>query len=130
MIGRWFRKAPGPTVRKLTGVRASLNASHRNRTTGVVHGHRWNVTLWFLSYSSPADAVHLRNALTEYLARYEGKCLPDKLAWAEDLACAIMHGMTPDPHGYDGRLGEVVAVEISREREGLLARAERRSPCS
>lgn len=127
---RWFRKAPKPTVRALTGVRATLSATHRNRSTGDVHGHTWSVTLWFRSATSrQACAVHLRNDLAKYLSRYEGKCLPDKLAWAEDLALAVLRDMTPHPDGYDGRLGEIVAVEISREREGLLARAERSWPC-
>lgn len=129
MISRWFRKAPAPAFRVLTGVRATLNAAHRKRATGEVHGHTWNVLLWFQSTSGQACAVHLRDDLVKYLARYEGRCLPDKLAWAEDLALAILRDMTPDPGGYDGRLGVVVAVEISREREGLLARAERAQPC-
>lgn len=118
MISRWFRKAPD--IRKATGVRATLNATHRNRLTGEVHGHTWDVLLVFQSTSGQACAVRLRNDL---------RCLPDKIAWAEDMAEAILQDMTPDPGGYDGRLGEVVAVEISREREGLLAWAYRSRPC-
>lgn len=115
---------PTPTdLRVLTGVSATLNATHRSRDHGDVHAHTWEVTVWCVT-EGQANAVMIRNHLDKLLSRYEGKCLPDSLAWAEDLGVWIMYEMGPDHQGYDGWIGRVYAVEIRRAKEGLLARIE------
>lgn len=111
-------------LRVLTGVSATLNATHRRRERGDVHPHTWDITVW-VNPIGQVNAVHLRDDLNKWLSKFEGKCLPDNLAWAEDLAIAVAQGMTPDPSGYDGWLGEVIAVDIRRDAERLLARIER-----
>ena len=100
-----------PTV--LTGVRSSLTAQHRSRDTGRVHEHTWAITVWV---SGKPDAVRLREKLDKVLSSFSGRCLPDRLAWAEDLAPEIARDMACEWDSYWVR-----EVGIAREKEGLLA---------
>lgn len=119
-----FRKPARAEFETLTGVTASLTASHRSREHGDVHEHTWRITAWIKPYRQ-TNALHRRDELLEWIARHEGTCLPDEIAWAEDMARDVMEAMTPDWGGYSGWLGTVECVEISRENEGLLARRQR-----
>lgn len=67
----------------LTGVGALLEAQHRSRS-GDVHGHTWDIMAWF-SFDGH-DALGARRELEQILAPHQGKCLPDAIAWAENLA--------------------------------------------
>lgn len=100
-----------PTV--LTGATSSLTALHRSRDTGHVHEHTWLVTVWV---SGLPNAVDLKEKLDSVLSCFSGKCLPDRLAWAEDLAPEIAREMACMWDSYS-----VVRVEIVRPKEGLLA---------
>lgn len=103
----------------MTGAGALLKATHRSRE-GIVHEHEWEVRVWTRAYT---DATVLRYCLTQWLERYEGKHLPDNLAWAEDLATAILlaaHG----GHSSDFAV-PLCRVEILRHAERLYAVAER-----
>ena len=103
-----------PTV--LSGVHSSLTATHRS-LEGNVHEHTWKVVVWVRTRKNGhPNAVHLRNDLDKVLSSFSGKCLPDRLAWAENLAPEIARLMACDYDTYD-----VVAVEITREKERLCA---------
>lgn len=103
----------------LTGATSSLTASHRSRDSGDVHEHTWNVTVWA---TGQPNAVRLREELDRVLSSFSGKCLPDRLAWAEDLAAEIARDMACPWDSY-----AVVEVEIVRPKERLQARWTRAS---
>ncbi len=108
-------------LKVLTGVRAELTADHRSRDTGKVHGHTWIVTVWLHQGN---NAVMVREHLASLVSHYDGKCLPDNIAWAEDLAAYIFHQMECAASGWGAWMQPPVSVEITREKEGLLARVE------
>ncbi len=92
-----------------TGVTATLKAQHRT-STGHIHGHEWEITaIWH----KRRDALPARWALTNWLSQYEGVCLPDRMAWGEDLARATMIELGCD------------RVEVRRHNEGTYAEARR-----
>ena len=105
-----------PTQTVLSGVRSSLTATHRSET-GHVHEHTWEVAVWVRSGDRRiTNAVHLRTELDKVLSTFSGNCLPDRLAWAENLAPEIARLMACNYDTYD-----VVGVEITRNKEGLCA---------
>lgn len=94
--------------RVLTGVRTHFSAAHRCQQTGAIHGHTWEVTVWF-SNPSRCDATILKAQIADDLARWDHGILPDEFAWAEDIALDL------------AKRADVVRVEIARPHEGLLA---------
>lgn len=104
--------APTPSAWKgemLVGVSGHFSAAHKDTLTGDVHGHTWLVTAWF-SQPGRSDARCHKAALDAVIALWDHKLLPDKMAWGEDIACAV------------ATLANVVEVEISRPAEGLHTR--------
>lgn len=91
-----------------TGVGGFFCAAHRDRDTGQLHGHTWDVIAWF---NSPKDAIALQGDLQAVLSAFDHQVLPDNLAWGEAIADAIC-----------GRLEGCVEVQISRPSERIYAR--------
>lgn len=100
-------------ARILTGVGAVLTADHRSRR-GEVHGHTWEITVW-LSYDG-LDALTARHILEDILAPHQGKCLPDTLAWAEQLAPWVAARFHEELFPR-----EAVRVTVARQAERLFA---------
>jgi 6-pyruvoyl-tetrahydropterin synthase len=94
--------------RILTGVRSHFSAAHRCQRTGQIHGHTWEVVVWFENHSR-CDARVLKARVECDLARWDHNVLPDEFAWAEDIALDL------------AKRQDVVRVEISRPHEGLMA---------
>lgn len=67
--------------------------------------------VWF-SNPSRCDARALKAQIESDLARWDHGILPDEFAWAEDICLDL------------AKRENVVAVEISRPAEGLLAKWE------
>ena len=99
--------------RTLTGVKSYLSAAHRCRDNGTIHGHTWEIIVWF-NNQPRRDARILKQQIEDVLSQWDHGILPDELAWAEDICL------------YISMIEDVVAVEISRPHEGLLARWESR----
>jgi len=57
--------------------------------------------------------VQRQHQVTRYLLAFDHQVLPDALASAEDIACAILEGL------------DCAKVEVLRPLEGLFATAER-----
>lgn len=90
-----------------TGATVLLKAQHRS-AEGNIHSHEWEVTaIWPVV----SDAMVKKWALGNFLSQYEGKCLPDRLAWGESLAAEILR-----------ELG-CSRVEVRRHAEGIYAEA-------
>jgi hypothetical protein len=100
-----------------TGAKSTLRAEHRSRETGEVHLHFWQISVWT---DRQVDAVMLKKQLDNWVSRFEGKCLPDRIAWGEDMAGEIMDCLT-DHSGYFGYIANIDRVEIYRHNEGLYA---------
>lgn len=113
-----FRRKP-QEPRKLTGARAVLKADHRDQASGVVHGHEWEITAWWNWTGTSAEIR--QHQLESTLKHFQGNCLPDRLAWAENLAAYVGTNME---HGWSVGDPDCVAVDIVRHKEGLLARWE------
>ncbi len=103
----------GTMPKTLTGVGATLIADHRSRD-GQIHGHTWEITAWF-EYRSGSDAKCLRFVLERILEPYQGKCLPDRIAWGEDLARHIALEIA-------GEYRAPVQVDVTRQAERIYAR--------
>jgi hypothetical protein len=100
----------------LTGVRSdSISASHKDRLTGLVHGHTYFVKAWH-ECPDGNDAVVLQNHLRTMCAAWDHTTLPDELARGEDWAIKILRASPPT----------CVEVEIMRDGEGLYAKARLR----
>lgn len=97
----------------LTGVAATLAADHRSRE-GHVHGHTWDITVWFVAHPT-LDAVAARHTLERALEPHQGKCLPDRIAWGEPMAAWIATEIASDYRA-------PVQVDVSRVRERLYAK--------
>lgn len=98
---------------KLTGVSGVISAAHYSRD-GKLHGHTWQVVVWWLAESSTIISADTRKRLmAEYLERFDHKILPNELAWGEDLAEQI---------GLDLA---AISVDVSRPLEGVYAKWER-----
>lgn len=95
--------------RILTGVSGTFCANHRDRETGEIHPHTWEVMAWF-EHRHQVDARCDKAMLDNVLSAWDRKILPDELAWGEDIARAI------------GTLVSCVEVIVSRPRDGLHAR--------
>lgn len=93
----------------LIGVSGYFSAAHKDRDTGDIHGHTWKVTAKFETCEAPKDARLYKASLDALLKQWDHKTLPDKLAWAEDIAKAV------------GTLQNCVEVEVARPLEGLYA---------
>lgn len=102
-------------VSVVSGVRGSFTGQHRSRS-GCVHEHTWEVTVWFKGRNNEVvDATHVKKQLDDLLSGYSGKCLPDRIAWAEHLAGEIASSMYCRWDGYF-----VTGVDVVRHKEGLL----------
>jgi 6-pyruvoyl-tetrahydropterin synthase len=97
--------------RVLTGVKTHFSAAHRCQETGQIHGHTWEVTVWF-NNPSRCDARILKAQIENDLAQWDHGILPDEFAWAEDICLDLAKRMN------------VAAVEVARPSEGLFARFE------
>jgi hypothetical protein len=113
----FWRKSKKP--QKLTGARGTLRASHRDQATGDVHNHEWEITAWW-PYNGTSGEVR-RHQLEEQIKSLEGRCLPDQIAWAENLAEYIVHAINSEYACYGG-YGTCCLAEIVRHDERLLAR--------
>lgn len=94
---------------KFTGVSGVISAAHYSRD-GVLHGHTWQVVVWWQAYGYMVSADRRKQLLADYLQKFDHSVLPDELAWGEDLAERI--GL--DMHA--------AAVDISRPLEGIYAK--------
>lgn len=97
----------------LTGVGWHFCAAHRDRMTGQLHGHTYEVIAWH-ECEHENDAVilqtHLKGVVSSLLDHKE---LPPELARAEDMAAVILK-LSPK---------SCVEVEIRRSAERLYAKA-------
>ena len=101
-------------MRTLTGVGAYFSAAHRDKLTGDLHGHSYEVIAWH-ECEHGNDAENLREHLRKLCeGLFDHKELPPELAWGEDIARAILHLSLPS----------CVAVEVRRPIERFYARAE------
>jgi hypothetical protein len=113
-----FRRKP-QEPRRLTGARVTLKAEHRDQVTGKVHGHEWEITGWFKWDGSSAETRQWQ--LSEAVKSLQGTCLPDRIAWAENLAAYVAANT---PYGWSDGDPDCVMIEVVRHKEGLLARWE------
>ena len=97
---------------RMTGVSGVISAAHYSRD-GVLHGHTWQVVVWWQAYGYVISADRRKEMLSEYLRKFDHSVLPEHLAWGEDLAEKI--GL--DLHA--------AAVDVRRPLEGIYARWER-----
>jgi 6-pyruvoyl-tetrahydropterin synthase len=94
--------------RVLTGVKSHFSAAHRCPQTKQIHGHTWEVTVWF-NNPCRCDARVFKAQVENDLAQWDHGILPDEFAWAEDICLDLAKRL------------DVVRVEVSRPNEGLLA---------
>lgn len=94
-----------------TGVGWHISASHRDRLTGKLHGHSWEVVAWHRC-EDQNDAVILQEHLRGICKNFDHTELPPHLTRAEDMAAAILKLSPPS----------CVEVEIRRPLERLYAR--------
>lgn len=106
------RDKPVYGVETITGVGGFICAAHRDKDTGKLHGHTWDVEAWFKSRN---NAVELKNELQNVLNSFDHTELPEHFAWGEELAAEILR-MMPD----------CCEVKISRNSERIYAKAMRR----
>ena len=97
----------------LTGVGATLKAEHRSRA-GEVHAHIWEITAWFY-YDPSICALTARYDLEQVLKSYQGKCLPDRIAWGEDLAAEIARSLASEYR-------TPIQVDVVRHEERIYAK--------
>lgn len=94
-----------------TGVGFILSCAHRDKATGKLHGHTYEVTCWF----DPVDGVvreaeALRVECVDRCKHLDHSTLPDHLAWAEALLEEVR------------RLTGAAEVIVARPLERLYAR--------
>lgn len=111
-----------PTV--LTGATVILSADHRNQDTGHVHPHKWKITAWVgpMRTGGFYNATYLKGCMAAWTELHSGKCLPDKIAWGENIAADMAEWLGRDI----GReefcpMFDVRAVLVERDKEGLAA---------
>lgn len=111
-----------PTV--LTGATVILSADHRNQETGIVHAHTWKITAWVgrMRAGRFDNAIYLQKHMEAWRVRYSGKCLPDEIAWGENIAADVAGWLGQDV-GRDEfvPMYDVRAVLVERDEEGLSA---------
>ena len=95
-----------------TQVEATFSASHKDRTSGNLHGHSYLVTASFLYKGG--DARHPLDMLRDEVKSLDHATLPDNLSWAEEIAAYLL-GVLPDCN----------RVRVSRPLEGLHAEARK-----
>lgn len=97
---------------KITGVGGVLSAAHRDKKTGALHGHTWEVTVWV---ESGCSALDHQDCLQRILSKLDHTELPMQLAWGEDIAEFVAHEMA--------KMGvSVVGVDVARSLERIYAR--------
>jgi hypothetical protein len=96
-----------------------LRAKHRDQITGEVHPHEWEITAWWPYNGTSAEVRQFE--LKTQIERLENRCLPDRIAWAENLAAHIAEAINTEWSCYGG-YGSCCRVEISRHEERLYAR--------
>lgn len=110
-----------PTV--LTAATVILSADHRNQETGDVHAHTWKITAWVArqNYKTP-NATYLQHWMEKWREPLSGKCLPDTIAWGENIAADMAEWLGQNV-SYEGDtpLFDVRAVLVERDEEGLSA---------
>jgi 6-pyruvoyl-tetrahydropterin synthase len=94
-----------------TGVGAIFCAAHRDKQSGVLHGHTYEVIAWF---PSGRDARAMQKLLEGVLIGFDHRLLDDVLpdTWAEEIAEAVKRLMH-----------DCVEVQVNRPLERLYARA-------
>lgn len=97
---------------KMTGVGAVLSAAHRDRETGTLHGHTWEVTAWVVAGRS---ALPHQDLLRIAISKLDHRELPTELAWGEDIAEWIADEMTLAG-------AAVLMVEVNRPAERIYAK--------
>ena len=108
-----------PTV--LTGATVILSADHRNQETGEVHAHTWKITAWVAPQCRKTpDATSLHHWLEKWREQHSGTCLPDRIAWGENIAGDVVEWLEGDAYG-GVCLFDVRAVLVERDEEGLSA---------
>lgn len=111
-----------PTV--LTGASVILSADHRNQDTGIVHAHTWKITAWVAPNRRGTfdNATYLQSWMETWRERHNGKCLPDKIAWGENIAADMADWLRQDIGREEFRpLFDVRSVLVERDKEGLSA---------
>lgn len=121
MMRFFSRRRARPEVTKFTGVGTILSAAHRDQRTGKIHGHTWEITAWF-KWAGVDQAVHL-HCLNEIIKTLDHTCLPDAVAWGEQLAEYIGNQLNL-PWCNGPPLTSCVAVDVSRMGERIYARWE------
>lgn len=99
-------------VTTATGVGGFICAAHRDKDTGQLHGHTWEVEAWFKARS---NAVELQRELQTVLAGFDHQELPQHFAWGEELASEILR-----------QLNDCYEVKVSRASERIYAIARRK----
>lgn len=103
------RKEQPKTAKVLTGVGSYFCAAHRDKLTGKLHGHTWDIVAWFIS---DKNAVSLQSDLKGFLERFDHSVLDDDCSWGEELAKTILCS-----------LENCCEVEVRRESERIYAKA-------
>lgn len=117
--GRAARRMPTA----LTGATVILSADHRNQDTGQVHAHTWKISAWVgPQFGRIVNATYLQSMMKDWRDQHSGKCLPDKIAWGENIAADMGEWLQQDI----GRenycpMFDVRAVIVERDEEGLSA---------
>lgn len=70
-----------------TGVGFLLSCAHRDKKTGEMHGHTYEVTCWYRHIGD--DAEQLRDFCKFACRDLDHSVLPEDLAWAEQLATEV-----------------------------------------
>ena len=99
-------------VQSLSGVGSFFCAAHRDKETGQLHGHTWDVVAWF---KTSRNAVELKAELQDVLKAFDHKELSFDLSWGEAIATEIIRS-----------LNECVEVEVRRESERIYAKVTRK----
>jgi 6-pyruvoyl-tetrahydropterin synthase len=92
-------------------VGAVFCAAHKDKFTGQLHGHTWEVEATFLA---GRNASELQEELVAVLKTLDHSLLPDNLAWSEDIAEFVLQSL-------DG----CKAVAVKRPLERIYAYVER-----
>lgn len=106
------RDATTSGVSTMTGVGSYFCAAHRDRDTGQLHGHTWDVVAWF---KTSKNAVTLQAELKAALQQFDHAELPEELAWGEAIGIKIIR-----------LLNDCIEVEVRRESERIYAKVKRK----
>jgi 6-pyruvoyl-tetrahydropterin synthase len=92
-------------------VGAVFCAAHKEKSTGQLHGHTWEVEATFFAGRNASD---IQEELVAVLKTLDHSLLPDQLAWSEDIAEFVLQSL-------DG----CKAVAVKRPLERIYAYAEK-----